>query len=61
VVEAKGEIAALADTINNMTATLRVFADQVTTVAREVGIEGKLGGRPACPAPRAPGATSPTA
>src|SRR5205814_1322712 len=45
VVEAKGEIAALADTINNMTGTLRVFADQVTTVAREVGIEGKLGGQ----------------
>ena len=45
VVEAKGEIAALADTINNMTGTLRVFADQVTTVASEVGIEGKLGGQ----------------
>jgi signal transduction histidine kinase/HAMP domain-containing protein/ActR/RegA family two-component response regulator len=45
VVEAKGEIAALADTINNMTATLRTFASQVTTVAREVGIEGKLGGQ----------------
>src|SRR5207237_8691095 len=39
VVEAKGEIAALADTINAMTDTLRVFAEQVTTVAREVGIE----------------------
>jgi HAMP domain-containing protein/signal transduction histidine kinase/ActR/RegA family two-component response regulator len=49
VVEAKGEIAALADTINNMTATLRVFADQVTTVAREVGIEGKLGGQARVP------------
>jgi HAMP domain-containing protein/signal transduction histidine kinase/ActR/RegA family two-component response regulator len=45
VVEAKGEIAALADTINNMTATLRMFASQVTTVAREVGIDGKLGGQ----------------
>ncbi len=45
VVEAKGEIAALADTINNMTDTLRTFAEQVTTVAREVGIEGKLGGQ----------------
>jgi methyl-accepting chemotaxis protein len=45
VVEAKGEIAALADTINNMTDTLRTFADQVTTVASEVGIEGKLGGQ----------------
>ena len=49
VVEAKGEIAALADTINNMTATLRVFADQVTNVAREVGIEGKLGGQARVP------------
>ena len=44
-VEAKGEIAALADTINNMTDTLATFADQVTTVAREVGVEGQLGGQ----------------
>src|SRR5690606_5466903 len=43
VLEAKGEVAALAETINSMTDTLRTFADQVTTVAREVGIEGKLG------------------
>src|SRR5258705_69106 len=49
VVEAKGEIAALADTINGMTDTLRTFADQVTTVAREVGIEGKLGGQARVP------------
>jgi HAMP domain-containing protein/signal transduction histidine kinase/CheY-like chemotaxis protein len=49
VVEAKGEIAALADTINNMTDSLRTFADQVTTVAREVGIEGKLGGQARVP------------
>jgi signal transduction histidine kinase/HAMP domain-containing protein/ActR/RegA family two-component response regulator len=49
VAEAKGEIAALADTINNMTDTLRVFAEQVTTVAREVGIEGKLGGQAKVP------------
>jgi HAMP domain-containing protein/signal transduction histidine kinase/ActR/RegA family two-component response regulator len=49
VVEAKGEIATLADTINNMTDTLRTFADQVTTVAREVGIEGKLGGQARVP------------
>ena len=47
--EAKGEIAALADTINDMTDTLRVFAEQVTTVAREVGIEGKLGGQAKVP------------
>src|SRR6187401_2944419 len=44
-VEAKGEIAALADTINGMTDTLATFADQVTTVAREVGVEGRLGGQ----------------
>jgi len=44
-VEAKGEIAELADTINNMTDTLATFADQVTSVAREVGVEGKLGGQ----------------
>ena len=49
VVEAKGEIAALADTINNMTDTLRTFAEQVTTVAREVGIEGQLGGQAKVP------------
>src|SRR6202035_2484368 len=42
-VQAKGEIAALADTINNMTDTLAIFAEQVTTVAREVGVEGRLG------------------
>jgi HAMP domain-containing protein/signal transduction histidine kinase/CheY-like chemotaxis protein len=49
VLEAKGEVAALADTINSMTATLSTFADQVTTVAREVGTEGKLGGQAAVP------------
>ncbi|PYL59621.1 MAG: hybrid sensor histidine kinase/response regulator [Verrucomicrobia bacterium] len=43
--EAKGEIAELADTINNMIDTLATFGDQVTTVAREVGVEGKLGGQ----------------
>ena len=48
-VEAKGEIAALADTINGMTETLATFADQVTTVAREVGVEGKLGGQAKVP------------
>jgi CheY-like chemotaxis protein/signal transduction histidine kinase/HAMP domain-containing protein len=43
--DAKGEIAALAETINGMIDTLATFADQVTSVAREVGIEGKLGGQ----------------
>src|SRR5437588_175430 len=45
ILETKGEIAELADTINGMIDTLATFADQVTTVAREVGIEGKLGGQ----------------
>jgi len=49
VVEAKGEIAALADTINEMIDTLATFADQVTTVAREVGVEGQLGGQAKVP------------
>ena len=44
-VASKGEVAALADTINNMTNTLATFADQVTSVAREVGVEGRLGGQ----------------
>jgi HAMP domain-containing protein/signal transduction histidine kinase/DNA-binding response OmpR family regulator len=44
-VQSKGEVAALAETINNMTQTLATFADQVTTVAREVGAEGRLGGQ----------------
>ncbi len=49
VLEAKGEVAALAETINSMTDTLRIFADEVTGVAREVGIEGKLGGQAKVP------------
>ena len=48
-VNAKGEVAALADTINSMTDTLDVFAEQVTSVAREVGTEGKLGGQAEVP------------
>jgi HAMP domain-containing protein/CheY-like chemotaxis protein/signal transduction histidine kinase len=44
-VKSMGEVAALAETINNMTDTLATFADQVTTVAREVGVEGRLGGQ----------------
>ncbi len=51
-VEAKGEIAELADTINSMIDTLDIFAEQVTSVAREVGVEGKLGGQA-----KVPGAT----
>ncbi len=48
-VEAKGEIAELANTINSMIDTLATFADQVTTVAREVGVDGKLGGQARVP------------
>jgi len=44
-IESKGEIAELANTINAMTDTLATFSDQVTTMAREVGVEGKLGGQ----------------
>ncbi|MDB5753559.1 MAG: putative histidine kinase, atypical hybrid [Ramlibacter sp.] len=44
-VQAKGEVAALADTINGMTDTLATFADQVSNVAREVGVDGRLGGQ----------------
>jgi HAMP domain-containing protein/signal transduction histidine kinase/CheY-like chemotaxis protein len=44
-INAKGEVAQLTDTINEMIETLAVFADQVTTVAREVGVDGKLGGQ----------------
>src|SRR5690606_20467107 len=48
-VDAKGEIAALADTINGMIETLDTFADQGTNMAREVGVEGKLGGQARVP------------
>ncbi|MFG3103886.1 HAMP domain-containing protein [Streptomyces sp. NPDC048182] len=44
-VEAKGEVAALAEVINTMVDTLSAFADEVTRVAREVGTEGRLGGQ----------------
>src|SRR5258705_1446922 len=44
-VEASGEVAELADTINTMVDQLSSFADEVTRVAREVGTEGILGGQ----------------
>jgi len=47
--QARGEIAELVDTINSMIQTLATFGDQVTSVAREVGVEGKLGGQAAVP------------
>jgi signal transduction histidine kinase/CheY-like chemotaxis protein/HAMP domain-containing protein len=49
MVPAKGEVASLAETINNMVDTLATFSDQVTRVAREVGVEGKLGGQAIVP------------
>jgi signal transduction histidine kinase/HAMP domain-containing protein/CheY-like chemotaxis protein len=48
-ITALGEVAQLIDTINEMIDTLAVFAEQVTTVAREVGVEGKLGGQSSVP------------
>ncbi|MFE4262084.1 HAMP domain-containing protein [Streptomyces sp. NPDC056883] len=49
MVEAKGEVAALAGVINTMVDTLSAFADEVTRVAREVGTEGRLGGQAQVP------------
>jgi len=45
----RGEVAQLIDTINEMIDTLALFADQVTTVAREVGVDGQLGGQASVP------------
>ncbi len=45
----RGEVAQLTETINEMIDTLATFADQVTTVAREVGVEGRLGGQASVP------------
>ncbi|HVX40904.1 MAG TPA: HAMP domain-containing protein [Gemmatimonadaceae bacterium] len=48
-VEVRGEVLDLKDTINNMVEKLRIFADEVTRVAREVGTEGRLGGQASVP------------
>ncbi|MEU0088708.1 HAMP domain-containing protein [Streptomyces sp. NPDC006274] len=48
-VEARGEVAELADTVNTMVRTLSSFADEVTRVAREVGTDGRLGGQARVP------------
>jgi HAMP domain-containing protein/CheY-like chemotaxis protein/signal transduction histidine kinase len=48
-VQAKGEVAGLVETINNMTDTLATFSEQVISVAREVGVEGRLGGQASVP------------
>jgi len=44
-VEAKGEVLELKNTVNEMVDTLNAFGSEVTRVAREVGVEGKLGGQ----------------
>jgi osomolarity two-component system sensor histidine kinase NIK1 len=44
-VDVRGEILELKETVNGMTESLSVFADEVTRVAREVGTEGKLEGQ----------------
>lgn len=49
MVPAKGEVAALSETINNMIDTLATFAEQVTSVAHEVGVAGRLGGQASVP------------
>src|SRR6266536_335328 len=48
-VDVKGEILELKNTINTMVDQLSSFAEQVTTVAREVGVEGQLGGQASVP------------
>ncbi|WP_217451913.1 HAMP domain-containing protein [Mucilaginibacter humi] len=53
-INAPGEVAQLTDTINEMIDTLAVFADEVTTVAREVGVQGRLGGQQVCRARQVP-------
>src|SRR5207244_12551410 len=56
-VQAKGEVAELAETINTMVVQLNAFAAEVTHVAREVGTEGRLGGQAKVEASAASGAT----
>jgi len=44
-VDVRGEMLDLKETVNGMTESLSLFADEVTRVAREVGTEGRLGGQ----------------
>jgi HAMP domain-containing protein/signal transduction histidine kinase/CheY-like chemotaxis protein len=44
-----GDFRAMADVINRTLGSLNIFAEQVTLVAREVGVEGKLGGQASVP------------
>ncbi|MGV9267215.1 HAMP domain-containing protein [Kitasatospora sp. NPDC003701] len=48
-IEAQGEVAALAGTLNTMVDQLSAFAVEVTRVAREVGTDGILGGQAGVP------------
>ncbi|MQS14223.1 HAMP domain-containing protein [Streptomyces kaniharaensis] len=48
-IEAQGEVAALAGTLNTMVDQLSSFAVEVTRVAREVGTDGTLGGQASVP------------
>ncbi|KAJ1331413.1 osomolarity two-component system, sensor histidine kinase NIK1 [Microdochium nivale] len=44
-VQAKGEILVLKETINNMVDRLSVFCNEVQRVAKDVGVDGKMGGQ----------------
>ncbi len=44
-IDVKGEFLELKNTVNGMVDQLNAFAGEVTRVAREVGVEGKLGGQ----------------
>nr|WP_244670723.1 HAMP domain-containing protein [Rhodoplanes elegans] len=48
-VDVRGEILLLKETLNTMVEQLRSFASEVTRVAHEVGVEGRLGGQAAVP------------
>ncbi len=48
-IEARGEVADLGEVMNGMIRMLSTFSEQVTSVAREVGIEGRLGGQAQVP------------
>ncbi|MES2218007.1 MAG: HAMP domain-containing protein [Pseudomonadota bacterium] len=49
VVDVRGEVLELKNTINKMVDNLRAFSGEVTRVAKEVGTEGELGGQAVVP------------
>ena len=53
----RGEPLRLARGVNRVVDQLSSIADEITRVTREVGTEGKLGGRRVCAAPTAAGGT----